>query len=359
MKRSDHKALYFGISLLSALMLIACGSATSATEPMSNGGYAAKSAMADSDMLYTEEEYYADSAEMAMYDNKSASAGTNVTTTENASTSNRKLIRNASLSVETKEFDALLNDLDSKIKEMGGYIENMSGSYGSKYSGYRSSKSANITARIPAGKLDEFIGHVGTTANITSRSESVTDVTLDYVDMESHKKMLMEEQDRLLEFLDQAESIEDIITIEDRLTNVKYQIDSMESQLRTYDNKVDYSTVDIYVEEVIDYTAPTPEVEKSALERMTEGFMESLRSIGIGLREFGIWLVVHLPYIVLMAIIVFIALLIVRAINRRNVRRREAYKEEKLRKQAESEQNRAKDKTEYGDAIYVEKPVKD
>ncbi len=353
MKKYDRKTLCILISMISASVLTACGSSSAATEPMS-GNFASKSAMTDA-AAYSEEAYYDDSAEMAMYDGKSVESS-NVSTTENASTSNRKLIRNASLSVETKEFDALINDLDAKIKEMGGYIENMSGNYGSKYSSYRSGKSANITARIPAVKLDDFIGHVGTSANITSRSESVTDVTLDYVDMESHKKMLIEEQNRLLEFLDQAESIEDIITIEDRLTNVKYQIDSMESQLRTYDNKVDYSTVDIYVEEVIDYTVTTPESEKTPFERMTEGFMESIRNIGIGLREFGIWLVIHLPYIVLMLIIAFIVLLIVRAVNKRNVKRREAYKEEKLKKQAMDVQNRADNKTEFGDSIYVAKP---
>jgi hypothetical protein len=70
------------------------------------------------------------------------------------------------------------------------------------------------------------------------------------VDLESHKKALQEEEKRLLSFMEDAESIEDLITIEDRLTNVRYQLESMESQLRTYDNQVNYSSVHMNIEEV-------------------------------------------------------------------------------------------------------------
>ncbi len=315
---------------------------------------------AASDVAYADEaayESYDSGAEMAMYEDNSAGSSASTKTTENATTTNRKLIRNASLTVETKEFDAIMASIDAKIKELGGYVENMNGYYGSRYESYRSNKNASITARIPSAKLDEFISAVGTEANIINRSESVTDVTLDYVDMESHKKMLIEEQNRLLEFLDRADTVEEIISLEDRLTNVKYQIDSMESQLRTYDNKVDYSTVTIDIKEVIDYT-PVVEEEKTPGERMAEGFMESLRSIGIAFREFGIWLVINLPYIVLLAIIAVVALLIIGFVNKKNAAKREAYKEAKLAREAEAAKNAAEGKTASGGSLYVNKPQK-
>ncbi len=334
-----------------SMVLGACGSSSAAT----SANY--KAADYDSADYAEEAAYdYDGGTEMAMYDESSAS-GSSAMTTENATTTNRKLIRNASLSVETKEFDALMASIDEKIKSLGGYVENMNGNYGSRYETYRSNKSANITARIPSAKLDEFISTVGSEANITNKSESVTDITLDYVDMESHKKMLIEEQNRLLEFLDQADTVEEIISLEDRLTNVKYQIESMESQLRTYDNKVDYSTVNIDIREVIDYTVVVEE-EKTPAERMKEGFVESLRSIGIAFREFGIWLVINLPYIVLLAIIAVVALLIIRFVNKKNAAKREAYKEAKLAREAEAAKNAAEGKTASGGSLYVNKPQK-
>ena len=334
--------------------LCACGSSSAAS-----GSY--KNAAADTGAYYDEpmaaaESY--DDAEMAMYDEAGAGSADATKTTENATTSNRKLIRTASLSVETKEFDEMLVNLDNKIKELGGYIESMNGNYGSVYSSYRTSKSADLTVRIPSAKVDEFINTIGTTANITYRSESVTDVTLDYVDMESHKKMLIEEQNRLMEFLDQAETVEEIISLEDRITSVKYQIDSMESQLRTYDNKVDYSTLNISIQEVIDYTPVVEEEELTPVERMKEGFMDSLTSIGIGFREFGIWVVVHLPYIVLLAIVAVIVLVVIKIVNKKNAAKREAYKEARLKREAEAAANREAGKTPDGGALYVSKPDK-
>ena len=82
------------------------------------------------------------------------------------------------------------------------------------------------------------------------------------------------EQERLLQLLEQAESIEDIITIEQRLSDVRYQLESMESQLRSYDNQVDYSTVYLYIDEVEVYT---PVEEETTWERISAGFMDSLK----------------------------------------------------------------------------------
>ena len=96
--------------------------------------------------------------------------------------------------------------------------------------------------RIPKSKLDAFLGDVAENSNITSRSEQERDVTTSYVDLESHKKVLLTEQERLMTYLEQAESIEEMMTIESRLSDIRYQLESKESQLRTNDSQIEYST---------------------------------------------------------------------------------------------------------------------
>ncbi len=305
------KKSLLGIILGLSIALTACGSAATADYAVeAPAAVSYKGEMAEEAVSFDSDASFGEAA------NGSASTE-NVTTTENATTSNRKLIKTVDLTVETKQFDSLVDSISNQIVSIGGYVESMNGYYGSQYSSYRSEKNATIVARIPATKLDEFIASVGANSNITYRSENVTDVTLDYVDLESHKKMLKEEQDRLMDFLEQAETIEDIIAIEDRLTNVKYQLDSMESQIRTYDNKVDYSTVTLNINEVIDYTV-TVEPEKNAFERMAEGFVNSLTSIGVGLKEFGIWFVIKIPYFILWGIIIAIVVVVTKKIRSKN-----------------------------------------
>ncbi len=234
--------------------------------------------------------------------------------------SERKLIQTVDLNVETKEFDLLMSTLEQQVDAMGGYIEQMDTYNGSSYSGYRTSRYASMTLRIPKDKLNGFLDTISEISNVVNRSEYVQDVTLAYVDVESRRNSLRTEQDRLLELLEQAESIEDIITIEDRLSTVRYQLESMESQLRTYDNKVDYSTVNIYIDEVRELT---PVAEETTWERISGGFMESLRDIGNGIKETAVWFVIHIPYIIIWGVVIIVCILIIRRFRRKRRERRQ------------------------------------
>lgn len=103
--------------------------------------------------------------------------------------------------------------------------------------------------------------------------------------------------------------MEDIITIESRLSEVRYQIESMESQLRTYDNQVDYSTVVINISEVVELT---PDVEESAFDRISTGFRRSTLNVISGIREFFINLIIFIPYILIWGIVIIAIILIIR-----------------------------------------------
>ena len=203
----------------------------------------------------------------------------------------RKLIQTVGLEVETKEFQQMMSSLETQVEELGGYIENMETYNGSSYSGYVSSRYANLTIRVPNGKLDSFLQTVSDIGNVVRRNDSVEDVTLSYVDMESRRNTLRTEQERLLAFLEKAETIEEIIALEQR----------------TLDNLIDYSTVELHVSEVRELTEVRQE-EPGSGKRIVEGFLRSLRDIGDGLMEFAIWFLTHSPYLVIWAAVIGAAL---------------------------------------------------
>ena len=236
---------------------------------------------------------YEEAADIS-YDNQSGQAGI---------LDERKLIQNVRLEVETKEFEQMMASLEEQVREMGGYIENMETYNGSSYSEYRNSRYADLTIRIPREHLDGFLRTVSDISNIIRRYDSVEDVTLSYVDLESHRNALRTEQDRLLEFLGRAETVEEIIALEERLSEVRYQLESMESQLRTMDNLIEYSTVSINISEVRKLTV-VKEEEPTAWARISEGFLESLSDIGNGLAEAGIWFLVNIPYLLIWALVI-------------------------------------------------------
>lgn len=227
---------------------------------------------------------------------------------ETVTPANQKLIRTLYLDAETEDMDTLLPQVEAKTAELGGYIEGREVYNGSSYSGSRY-RHATLTIRIPAEKLDSFVSHVAESSNITSNRETTDDVTLKYVATESRITALETEQARLLELLAKAESMEDLLLIESRLTEVRTELEQVTSQLRLYDNLVDYGTIYLELSEVVEYTEPEPE---SVWARMGTGFMESLEGIGDGFTEIFIFLVARLPYLVLIAIVVTLILFFIK-----------------------------------------------
>ncbi len=336
MKKNIIKKILFTALLATTLCATACGNSSPAADRSTKGATYEAAAIAAGDSYYAD---YSNDASMGMYEAEAydyeesydsyaeTPAADNSTgdvdVQESAQSTNRKLIRTVSLNVETQEFEALRNDIESRIKALGGYVEDGYVYNGNIYS-EGSLREATMTVRIPSDKLDEFLNMVAENSNVVTQNESVRDVTLDYVDMDSRKSALKAEEKRLLEMLESADTVEDMIYIEDRLANIRYETESIESQLRTYDNLVDYSTVNLTISEVIKLTevVEEPTVEPTVAERISKGFSESLEDVEDELTDFVVDFIVSLPYlaviflpiIVVLAVIAVVVIIVVKII---------------------------------------------
>ena len=212
----------------------------------------------------------------------------------------QKLIRRVNIDAETEDLEALLVQLQAQISAADGYIESQDLYNGSSYSSYRH-RNANLTIRIPADKLDGFVVQLKDASNVVNYSESQEDVTLTYVSTESRIKALETEQERLLELLSQAENMSDLLEIEARLTDVRYELERVTSQLLVLANKVDYATINLYISQVKEYTEVD---EQTVWQRISNGFKENLKDIGEGAVDFFVWLVTYSPQLVLSAVVI-------------------------------------------------------
>ncbi|MBE7059070.1 MAG: DUF4349 domain-containing protein [Ruminococcaceae bacterium] len=238
---------------------------------------------------------------------------------------NRKLIQTVNMWVETENLDTVLNQIDSRIAELGGYTEKSDIQNGSAYSGARY-RSANVTVRIPAKDLDSFIDKIGEVTNIVSSEKKVEDVTLNYVATESRMKALQAEETRLLELMSGAETMDDLLTIEKRLTEVRTELEQVTSALRVFDNQIDYATICLNIEEVKEYTDVSE--PKSVWERIGNGLKKSLKSVGNFLVEFFVFVIVSIPYVLLIAVVPAVVLLII-WINKRKKNKKRTEEEKR------------------------------
>ena len=233
----------------------------------------------------------------------------------------RKWIVTVDLTAETDDLDALRAALDAKIAASNGYVENQNIYNGSTYQSGRRYRSASLTIRIPADRVDAFLQDMGGIANIVRQNKSIEDVTLNYVATESRLNALQAEETRLLELLSQAETMSDLLEIEQRLAEVRYELENYASQKRLYDNQIDYATVYLSIEEVQEYT---PVEEPTLWERISKGFKDNLEGVGDDLLDVLVWLIVSIPYLVVLAVVAVIVVLIVKRIRRRRAAKKAA-----------------------------------
>ena len=229
---------------------------------------------------------------------------------------NRKWVITMSLSTETGDMDTALEAISARIQQMEGYVEsqNISGLSGRQ-------RTASLTIRVPADQVDSFVEEVSGLTNLVSSSRNVRDITLTYSDTEGRVKALETEQTRLLELMEQAENMSDLLEIEARLTEVRYQLESYASTLRLYDNQVDYATVSLYITEVEKYT---PVEEPGFFQRITGGLAESIVNLGETIVECIVWLIVNLPYLIVLGLLGWGA-----AATGKRIRRKRKVKKEK------------------------------
>ena len=236
---------------------------------------------------------------------------------------NRKWVITLRMQAETEDLDAMLDQVFAQAEALGGYVEDQNIHNGTAYASHRY-RSASLTVRIPAQSVDNFTEQVEKTANLVSSSRNLEDITLQYVDTETRLKALEVEEARLLELMEQAETMSDLLEIEGRLTEVRYEKERITSQLRTYDNQVNFATVYLDIEEVLEYT---PVEEPTVWERISGGFVDSLRGVGQGFADLLIWLIVMSPYLVIWALVILAAVFIIRKCIRRK-KKSKAPKEE-------------------------------
>jgi len=216
---------------------------------------------------------------------------------------NRKLIKTLNISMQTMKFDETTSSITDLVNELDGYVEesNVTGNSitpaGSNRENFYNPRSASFVLRIPVEKLDTASDKLNNLGNITSRTESVEDVTANYTDTERRLETLKVQEERLLDMLKNADELEYMITLERELSDVRYEIESYTSHLNGLDNQISYSFVYVYVDEVIEYDdvriAPP-----TFGERIAKGFSSSVQAISDFGQVLAVILVTVVPFVV-------------------------------------------------------------
>ncbi len=214
-------------------------------------------------------------------------------------TPNEKLIQNIGLEIETKQYTTTVSEIEALVRSLNGYIQN---SYipRPKSDNEFSNLQASLTVMIPTVSIDDFIIKAGKTSNIVSERREVYNVTDSYRDTESRINTLKAKELRLLELLKQSGSLSDLLTIENELSNTRYEIERLESTILDYDKRIQYTQFNLTIREVYEYS---PSEQASLWERIVEGFTNNAQSFIRTLENGFVFIVTTLPFILIQIIL--------------------------------------------------------
>lgn len=289
------KALSLLLAALLVFALCACGSAdTPSSAPA-----------ASYDMAYTEDAYPAEAEE---YGGFAVAGGTQLESGSGAAPegSPEKLIYSASATVETTEFDGTIEKLSALVEQYGGFVESSSvngSNYYTQSRGYSSTRCASYVIRVPSDKFSALMGSLSTLGNVPYSHTYTENITAQYYDTDARLTAYQTQEARLLEMMEAAKTVEDLIAIEEKLTELRYQIESLQSTLKNWDRQVAYSTLDLEVQEVVEYT---PESRMSYGQELALALTNGLKRTGEFFKDLLLLIVGALPALVILAVVLAI-----------------------------------------------------
>ena len=224
-----------------------------------------------------------------------------------------KIIYSASIEIESLHFDESVGGVYMMLEKYGGFIESshITGTdYAAEYYGYNPYRQAEFVVRIPVEYFETVKSEASSIGNVCSVSTYAENITSQYTDAQSRIKALEIEEERLLELLGQAESVDDMLQIEELLTEVRYEKESLISTVNNWDAQVAYSTLYINIYEVEEFTEKV-EIQLTYWQQISNGFVNSLQSVGRFFKELFKGIIIALPVIAVIAVIVVVVVVIV------------------------------------------------
>ena len=228
-------------------------------------------------------------------------------TVEESPTQTEKIIVTTELNLETKDFDKSIDSIYALVKNHSGYIESSSISGQSLYQeDTLGTRYANFSLRIPTSARGTIIDELRAQFNVTNINEYTNNITSSYYDTKTWLETLEEQYSRLENLLDTPDAdLEYLLQVETEMSRIRYEINQTYTRLKTMDNQVDYSTINLYISEVTDYDPmkPTP---KTFGERMSQAFGNSWTNFVSFMQSIAVGIVYMLPIIILAVIILVV-----------------------------------------------------
>lgn len=206
----------------------------------------------------------------------------------------RKLIEYWDFNIEVHNITEAIKDIKNKTHSLKGYIVE------SHINNSTNNTSAHLTIKIPQENVHEmtnFLQNVGQVNNSSNRTE---DITMEYYDTEARLEVLKKQEERLLSFMEQTDSVQDLLAVEQELSRVRAERESLQARMNYLNNATTYSQISIYLKQHSGGEITTP---KGTWGQAVQGLITSLNSLINLANSLIIGLFMAIPYLLVIGIV--------------------------------------------------------
>lgn len=226
-----------------------------------------------------------------------------------------KIITTISINMQTKDFMKATEELNALLKKHKGYIEESNISY-NNYVYQDRLMYSDYSLRVPKENLEIFVRELKEIGNVIFENKNKQDITNQYRDTESRLRIIETKEERILALLEEAENMEDIITLENQLSDIIYEKESLTSSIISMDDKVDYGTVYFQLEEVAKFS-PGENARTPFMEKIKNAFQDSIYFFLNTIQKLVIVFIYLLPYLLILVVLLLIALAIKKRVDKK------------------------------------------
>ena len=216
----------------------------------------------------------------------------------------RKIIKNAELTLQVKDTDTAVDQLTGIVTDYDGYIVSSRAWSEGQY------RMATVTLSIPVDTFEQVLRRLrGIAVEVLDERADGQDVTDQYVDLESRLRNLEATQTRVRAFLDQAVTVEEALEVNHELSQIEGQIEEIKGKMNYLKERASYSSITVQLQPERPTPTPTPTPTLPAW-KPVETFTEAGSTLIVILRfvsDLVIWLaVIFLPFLIPLAVIIWL-----------------------------------------------------
>lgn len=211
---------------------------------------------------------------------------------------NRKIIYQAYLDLEVKQYPNVIQNIEETVTDMDGYLVS---NHTSRLENQL--HQGNLVLRIPQETLDSFFNFLENHDQISINQRNLTgeDVTDQYIDLETRLKAREQLEERLLSFMEEAKTTKDLLSISNDLADVQYEIEQIKGQMNYIENRSDLATVELHLIEQEAELAHNKNLNVWA--RVKEQWLNNYNHLLIGLSNLFVIVVGNIPILILVCIV--------------------------------------------------------